>query len=200
MKNFLQITAVALLLLSTISACKKKSTGSVTNTTTTNTEYIEVTIPYTKSKTLTDSIPGFPFSTAMPAMKDTFATKVDEMLATYAPTIKKEDIVSIKPGMMKVVIDNSTNQTLDFVNDSVNVFVDAYNANPANPRLVAFKKGIPLGAKEINFSVVDTDVKDYFYNEFMEFSLNFNNRPNEGMAANTTFIVSLEFKIKAKKP
>jgi|LakMenEpi03Aug12_release.lakeMendotaPanAssembly.Ray.scaffolds.fasta_scaffold01835_32 hypothetical protein len=196
MKKILQFSFIACIFILAASACKKKSTAN-TNTNTTNTQYIDVEIPYTKSKTITDAIPSLAFS--MPIdLKDTFATKVDEYLTTYAPGVKKEDIVKITPMMMNTSIDNTNTQNLDFVDDSVKVYVDAYNGT--NPRLVAYKYGILPGATSIDFTVVDTDVKDYFNNQFMQFSLKFNTKANQGMLANTTFITNIKFKITAKKP
>jgi hypothetical protein len=99
---------------------------------------------------------------------------------------------------MNATIDNANAQTLDFIDDSVKVYVDAYNGT--NPRLVATKYGILPGAKSIDFTIIDSDIKDYFNSEYMQFTLKFNSKINQGMLANTTFITNIKFKITAKKP
>ncbi|HAD34166.1 MAG TPA: hypothetical protein DCF44_06670 [Chitinophagaceae bacterium] len=173
-------------------SCKKKSTTTPPST---NSENIVVDIPYTKSKTLTDAIPALPLSVPV-NITDTFATLVDQYITPYGFT--KNDIISVTPVMMNVVIDNNTSQTLNFADDSVKVFVDAYGGS--NPLLVAYKKGIPLNAKSVDMDIENKDFKDYFNNEYMQVTLNFNTRLNEAMAANTTFITNFKFRITAKKP
>ncbi len=195
MKKVILLTLLFVVSITILNSCKKKSTASTT-TTNPNSNLLDIDVPYTKSKTITDAIPAFAVSLPV-ELKDTFATKVDETLSSY-PGITKSSITKITPLLMNATIDNANSQTLDFVDDSVKVYVDAYNGT--NPRLVATKYGILPGAKSIDFTVIDTDIKDYFNNEYMQFSLKFFTKPNQGMQANTTFITNIKFKITAQKP
>jgi hypothetical protein len=171
----------------TFTACKKKSSGGTTGGGTGND--ITVEIPYTKTKTL-DTIPPLPFSVPF-NITDTFATKSDEYLSLYGFT--KEKVKRISPVSMNVIIDNANTQTLDFIDDSVKIYVDAYNGT--NPTLVAYKYGILPGAKSIDFTIVDTDIKDYFNQQYMQVTLQFNTKPLQAMQKNTNFISNFKFKI-----
>ncbi len=196
MKKIILFSFASFALALTFSSCKHKSTSTVTNNTEKGTTLVP--IEYTKIKTLTDSIPSFTISLPVP-LTDTFATKVDEMLATYAPGVTKTDIIYIQPRTMRVTIDNTTAQTLDFVDDSVKVYVGAYGGTDSV--LVATKYGILPGAKVIDFNVDQTkDIKDLFYNPYMKFTLKFNTKPYQGMLANTTFVTAIKFEIKAYTP
>jgi hypothetical protein len=176
-------------------SCKKKSTGGGGGGGGGSTkDDIVVEIPYTKTKVL-DSIPPLPLSLPVD-ITDTFATRSDEYLGLYGFT--KDKVKRVSPMSMNVAIDNLNTQTLDFVDDSVKIFVDAYNGT--NPTLVAYAKGIPLGAKSINFTIVDTDIKDYFNSDYMQVSLKFNTRPGQGMQQGTNFISNFKFKIVAAAP
>lgn len=190
MKQTLRFTLLGLLLIGSISACKKKSTSTPPSTSSNN---VVVDIPYTKSVTLPE-VPALPLSLPF-EHTDTFATLVDEFISPYGFT--KADILSVTPVSMNVTIDNSSPQTFNFVDDSAKVYVDAYNGT--NPTLVAYVKNIPLNAKSIDFTVVNTDFKDYFNSEYMQVTLKCNTRANEGMANNSTFITNFKFRITAKK-
>jgi len=175
--------------LMNVTSCKKKSTGGGGGGTTSD---ISVEVPYTKSKTLPE-IPAFPISLPVD-ITDTFATKSDEYLSLYG--FKKENVKRISPLSMNVIIDNASTQTLDFIDDSVKIYVDAYNGS--NPTLVAYKYNIPAGSKSITFDIIDTDIKDYFNQAYMQVTLKFNTKPNQGMLANTNFISNFKFKIVGK--
>jgi hypothetical protein len=196
MKKAIILSLLFVVSITIFNSCKKKSTASSSNTNP-NADLIDIDVPYTKAKTITDAIPALTFSIEFPLI-DTFATKVDEYLATYGAGITKDKIVKIAPLSMNATIDNANAQTLDFIDDSVKVYVDAYNGT--NPRLVATKYGILPGAKSIDFTIIDSDIKDYFNSEYMQFTLKFNSKINQGMLANTTFITNIKFKITAKKP
>lgn len=199
MKKTILLFALGILCVAYISSCKKK--GTSTNNTTNTAETIEVEVPITKTKTLTDSLPTIPAPIPYPGlglMKDTFATKVDEMLATFAPGVTKDKIISIVPTYFKADIDDSTGQTFDFIDDSVNVYLSKY-LDP-NEILVATAHGIAKGSKSITFNCVNTDVKDLFYNDYLQFTLKFGSPANSSMKKNSVFITSLKFKIKAYKP
>jgi hypothetical protein len=196
MKKAIILSLLFVVSMTIFNSCKKKSTASSSNTNP-NADLLDIEVPYTKLKTITGAIPALTSSVEFP-LTDTFATKVDEYLATYGAGITKDKIVKIAPLSMNVTIDNATAQTLDFVDDSVKVYVDAYNGT--NPRLVAVKYGILPGAKSIDFTIIDSDIKDYFNNQYMQFTLKFNSKINQGMLANTTFISNIKFKITAKKP
>jgi hypothetical protein len=196
MKKVIILSLLFVVSMTIFNSCKKKSTASSSNTNP-NADLLDIEVPYTKAKTLPDSIAAMQWSLPI-ELNDTFATKVDEYLATYGAGITKDKIVKIAPLSMNATIDNANAQTLDFIDDSVKVYVDAYNGT--NPRLVAVKYGILPGAKSIDFTVIDSDIKDYFNSEYMEFTLKFNSKINQGMLANTTFITNIKFKITAKKP
>ena len=185
MKKLLSVCLMAATLMN-VTSCKKKSNGGNGGG---NSSDITVEVPYTKSKTLPE-IPAFPVSLPID-ITDTFATKSDEYLTAYG--FKKENVKRISPVSMNVMIDNATAQTLDFIDDSVKIYVDAYNGT--NPTLVAYKYGIPAGAKSITFDIIDTDIKDYFNQAYMQVSLKFNTKANQGMLANTNFISNFKFKI-----
>jgi len=196
MKKAIILSLLFVVSMTIFNSCKKKSTASSSNTNP-NADLLDIEVPYTKLKTITGAIPALTISVEVP-LTDTFATKVDEYLATYGAGITKDKIVKIAPLSMNATIDNATAQTLDFIDDSVKVYVDAYNGT--NPRLVAVKYGILPGAKSIDFTIIDSDIKDYFNNQYMQFTLKFYSKINQGMLANTTFITNIKFKITAKKP
>ena len=196
MKKAIILSLLFVVSMTIFNSCKKKSTASSSNTNP-NADLLDIEVPYTKLKTITGAIPALSSSVEL-KLTDTFATKVDEYLATYGAGITKDKIVKIAPLSMNATIDNANAQTLDFIDDSVKVYVDAYNGT--NPRLVAVKYGILPGAKSIDFTIIDSDIKDYFNSEYMEFTLKFNSKINQGMLANTTFITNIKFKITAKKP
>lgn len=187
MKRILSVCLIAAALMN-VTSCKKKSNGG-NGGNGGNSNDITVEVPYTKSKTL-DSIPPLPISIPV-NITDTFATKSDEYLTLYG--FKKENVKRITPVSMNVIIDNATAQTLDFIDDSVKIYVDAYNGT--SPTLVAYKYGIPAGAKTIDFTIVDTDIKDYFNAAYMQVTLQFNTKAGQGMLANTNFISNFKFKI-----
>lgn len=171
-----------------LSACGKKSTDRKT---------VTIPITFSKTKVLTTAIPAMPWSIEIP-ITDTFATKVDEYLSLYAPGVSRADIVSIKPKSFSVYIDNSTAQNFDFVDDSIKVFVDKYGGSDSI--LVSKKYGVPLSTKSITFDVVEKDIKDLFYSDYMKFILLFNSRPNQGMMANSSFVTNVGFEIVAYEP
>lgn len=200
MKKTIYCLALGIMTLTYLSSCKKKSTSTNNNNNTT-TETIEVEVPITKTKTLTDSLPNIPAPIPYPGlglMKDTFATKVDEMLATFAPGVTKDKIISITPTYFKADIDDSTGQSFDFIDDSVNVYLSKY-LDPTEVK-VASAHGIQKGSKSITFNCESTDVKDLFYNDFLQFTLKFGSPANSSMKKNSVFITSIKFKIKAYKP
>lgn len=202
-KVIISLCTIAVLACS-ISSCKKKSNGSNTNNNNnTGDGTVTIEVPITKNKTITDSIPVIPIPVPYPGipglMQDTFATKVDEMLTTYAPAgVTKDKVIKIWPSSFQAVIDDASGQTFDFIDDSVFVYLDKYNGT--SPRLVAYAKGIPKGAKTINFTVITDDVKDLFYNEFLQFNLSFGIPANSTLKKNSMFITNLKFNIKAYTP
>lgn len=201
MKNTILFATLILSSLLFATSCKKKSTATTTNNNN-NTETIEVEVPITKTKTMPDSISNGPIAIPYPGLgllKDTFATKVDEMLATYGPAgLTKDKIIKIEPMMFEAVIDNTTSQNFDFIDDSVYVYIDKYQGT--NPIKVAYAKGIAKGSKQISFTVINTDLKDLFYNDYLEFNLQFGTPAYSVLKANSVFITSLKFKITAYKP
>lgn len=183
MKKVIILSFMAVVAIASLNSCKKKYVNK------------DIEYPITKNKLLVDAIPAMAWSLPV-ELKDTFATKVEETLSPLGMT--KDQIVKITPKSFEAYIDNTNSQTLDFIDDSVKVYVDSYGGT--NPILVAYKYGIKPGEKKINFTVVNTDVKDLFNNPYMQFILKFNTKPNQGMQANTNFITSINFIITAKIP
>lgn len=186
-----------------VSSCKKKSSGSSNNNNTnTGDGTITVEVPITKTKTMTDSIAPIPVAIPFPGiaglMQDTFATKVDEMLTTYAPGVTKDKIIKIWPSSFQAVIDDNSGQNFDFIDDSVYVYLDKYNGT--SPRLVAYARGIQKGAKTINFTVIEDDVKDLFYNDYLQINMRFGIPANSSLKKNSNFTTNLVFKIKSYQP
>lgn len=186
-------------------SCKKKSTGggdNNNNNNNNNTETIDVDVPITKTETITDSVPTLPVPIFYPGipglMSDTFATNVDQMLLTYAPPgITKDKIVKIVPKSFSVYIDNTTDQNFDFIDDSVHIFIDKYGGT--SPVMVAKANGIAKGTKSLEFNVIPTDIKDLFYNDFLEFSLRFGIPANSTLKKNSVFVTNIKFTITAYK-
>ena len=84
------------------------------------------------------------------------------------------------------------------VDDSINVFIDKFGGT--SPVLVATKKGIQPGTTSIIFDMVGPDIKELFYNDYLEISIKFGAKAGHEMKKNTTFITSLQFKVIAYKP
>lgn len=186
MKKIILLSLMTVAVIGSFNSCKRKN----------KTTLKDIVYPITKNKLLKDSIAPFPISIKDYPLEDTFATKVEETLSPLG--MNKDQIKKITPNFFEAYIDNSNSQTLDFIDDSIKVYVDAYGGN--NPRLVAYKYGIKTGEKKVTFTVVDTDVKEYFNNQYMKFILKFNTKPNQGMQANTNFITSIKFIITAEIP
>lgn len=187
MKQTLSIVLMLVLVVN-LSSCHKKSSGTGNNGNGTSND-ITTEVPYTKTKTL-DTLPPLPVSLPI-ILTDTFATKSDEYLTTYGFT--KDRVKKIWATYMNVYIDNSNTQTFDFVDDSVKIYVKAYNGTDST--LVAYKYGILPGAKTMDFTMIDTDLKNYFNSQYMQVTMTFNTKPNQAMKANTNFVSNFKFKI-----
>lgn len=182
MKRMLLLLLGAAMMIGSLDSCKKKRKPNLT-----------IPFPYTKSKTLPAIDTPFNVISLPIEMTDTFATKVDEFLSIYGQGTTRSQIVSLTPDYMEVLVDAGTSQTFNFVDDSVKVFVDAYNGT--NPILVAYKKGIPANSTKIAFDIIRTDIKELFNNPYMQVTLKFNTKPNEKILAGSMFTTNFGFAI-----
>ncbi|HOZ52788.1 MAG TPA: hypothetical protein PLU17_13070 [Chitinophagaceae bacterium] len=186
MKRIISVLLVSTAFVISFSCCKKKTTSK---------SDIVVDIPYSKAKVLPAIDSPFNIISLPIEITDSFATKVDEYLNTYAGGISKSKIKSLKPLSMNVQVDPGTAQTLNFVDDSVKIYVDKYGGT--TPILVAYKKGIPNNAKSIDFDIISTDIKDLFYEPYMQVTLKFNTKAGEKVLAGANFISNFAFRIVA---
>ncbi len=184
MNRIISALIIAVITISSITSCKKKSKPDIT-----------VTIPYTKAKVLPAIDTPYNIISLPIEITDTFATQVDAYLNTYAGGISKSKIKTLTAETMNVLVDSSTAQTLNFVDDSVKIYVDTYGGT--NPVLVAYKKGIPANSKSIDFDIIKTDIKDLFYAPYMQVTLKFNTKANEKVLAGAYFISNFSFKVVA---
>lgn len=184
MKIILRIALSTLLVGAIFStACKKKPTTTPVET------YVD--IPYYKDRN-TDSITPLPLSLWIKdVLKDTFATNLDYYLSPYG--VAKSDITRVEVLSLNAQIDNVNPQTFDIIEDSIQIMVDKYQGT--SPTKAAYKYGIPLNLKYLEFDVNKANLKDYFMNEFMQVDIQFKTRPNEALRHNTHFITNMKFRV-----
>jgi hypothetical protein len=123
MKKQLFVLILSTLAIGYLAACKKNNSGNNDNNNNNIVKPVEVTIPFTDTTSLNEEIVGLPISLPIDYV-DTFATKVDEFITPYG--FKKDDITKVSAKYMTISIENNMTQTMNFIKDSVRIYVDSF--------------------------------------------------------------------------